>query len=423
MEIVKANGIDIRSWCPDVEPQAMAQMVLIAQLPFVKEICLMPDGHLGQNMCIGGVVATDNVIVPDFVGSDIGCGMCAMKTSLTVNDLTQEVSKELFNHITRDIPVGFNQNSEINISELYLRYDKQYQAIWMKIFGDSNKQFVQNKKYHPLKDKDEDSAFFNQLGTLGGGNHFIEVQSDADGYIWVMIHSGSRNMGKLIGDHYNEIASSCNKMWHSNNQDIPFLPVNSEEGQAYLTWMEYALQFAFMNRKAMIDKVAAIFERMFKSKFEITTDEICDQLVINIHHNYAALENHHGHNVWVHRKGATLATDKTIGVIPGSMGTSSYIVKGLGNHLSLQSCSHGAGRLMGRKEFSRQMKDRYEEIEKSLDGVVHSEFGEFKYGKEKGMKDVSEAPSAYKDIDEVIENEKDLVDVLVKLTPKISIKG
>jgi len=146
-------------------------------------------------------------------------------------------------------------------------------------------------------------------------------------------------------------------------------------------------------------------------------------LVINIHHNYTSLENHHGYNVWVHRKGATKATDKTIGIIPGSMGTASYITKGKGNHLSLQSSSHGAGRLMGRREFSRQMKDRHEEIDKSLEGVIHSKFGAFDYGKDKGLKDVSEAPTAYKSIDDVMDNQKDLVDILVKLTPKISIKG
>lgn len=423
MEIIKANGIDIRSWCPEIESEALAQMVLIAQLPYVKECCLMPDAHFGMDMPIGGVVATDGVVVPNMVGSDVGCGMCAIKTNLTVDDLTQEVSQKLFNSITRDIPVGFNKNSQKQIDESSSMYRSEYSAIWMKIFGDCNKQFAMSKKYHPLKEQDEDGAFFNQLGTLGGGNHFIEVQCDTDGYIWVMIHSGSRNIGKLIGDHYNEIAIQCNKIWHSDNKGIPFLAVDSEEGQAYLKWMEFALQFAFMNRKAMMNKVAAIFERMFNNKFEITTDAICGDLVINIHHNYAALENHHGHNVWVHRKGATKATNDTIGIIPGSMGTASYITKGLGNHLSLQSSSHGAGRLMGRKEFSRRMKDSYDEVEKSLEGVIHSKFGSFDYGKDKGLKDVSEAPAAYKDIDDVMDNQKDLVDILVKLTPKISIKG
>lgn len=423
MEIIKTNGVDIRSWCPDIEPQAIEQMKIVAQLPYVKEVCLMPDCHLGQNTCVGSVVATDNVIVPDFCGSDIGCGMCAMKTSLTVADLTEDVSKDLFNRITRDIPVGFNKNSQKQIDELPYSYRSEYSDIWMKIFGNCNKQIAMSKKYHPLKDQDEDGAFFNQLGTLGQGNHFIEIQCDTNGYIWVMIHSGSRNIGKLIGDHYNAIAADCNKKWHSNNLGIPFLPVDSEEGQAYLQWMEFALQFAFMNRKAMMDKVVAIFERMFKDKFEITTDGICDQLVINIHHNYASLENHHGHNVWVHRKGATKATEKTIGIIPGSMGSKSYITQGKGSHFSLQSSSHGAGRLMGRKEFSRRMKDSYEEIEKSLEGVIHSKFGAFDYGKDKGLKDVSEAPAAYKDISTVMENQRDLVEILVELTPKISIKG
>ena len=427
METIATNNIEIRSWCPDIEEKAMDQMKLISQLPFVKEICLMPDGHLGQNMCIGGVVATDNVVVPDFVGADIGCGMCAMKTNITVDDLTEDVSKKIFNQLQRDIPVGFNRNHERDISELRSTYKDNYNEIWMDIFS---KQYSARKaletKYHPLKDRDEDYAFWIQLGTLGGGNHFLEIQKDEQGFIWIMIHSGSRNIGKLVGDFYNDMALSLNKKWYSDNgsTNIPFFPVETEEGECYLSWMEFALKFAFMNRKVMMDKTVIVFERIFGSdKFEILTDEIADELMINIHHNYASLENHHGKNVWVHRKGATKATSNTIGIIPGSMGTNSYIVNGKGNHFSLHSCSHGAGRNMGRKEFSRRMKDSYDDIQKSLDGVLHSKFGKFQYGKDKGLLDVSEAPAAYKDIDSVMENQKDLVDILVKLRPLICLKG
>ncbi len=434
MEIVKANGIDIRSWCPDVEPQAMAQMVLIAQLPYVKEVCLMPDGHLGQNMCIGGVVATDNVVVPDFVGSDIGCGVCAIKTDITVSDLDEEKSKQLFNQIKRDIPVGFAKSTKEQKELMAIQHKDWFNDLFMSTFGKNADAL--NKKCNPFYGKHleddfcgeqgncEEDLFFSQLGTLGGGNHFLEIQADENDNIWAMIHSGSRNMGKVIGDFYNELASNMNSKWHSNNHGIPFLPVDSDEGKAYLTWMEFALGFAYCNRVAMMFKTSEILEKIFPD-FEFITNQVVEinDWLINIHHNYAALENHHGKNVWVHRKGATNASNDTIGIIPGSMGTSSYIVRGKGNHLSLNSCSHGAGRKMGRMEFSRMMKYSMDSIEESLKGVLHSKFGEVQYGKNKGMKDVSEAPAAYKNIDEVMNNQMDLVDILVKLRPLISIKG
>lgn len=254
-------------------------------------------------------------------------------------------------------------------------------------------------------------------------NHFLEVQVDESGSVWVMIHSGSRNMGKRIGDYFNNVASELNSRWHSNTT-IPFLPADVPEGRAYLAWLDFALRFAFLNRQVMIDSVKDVLARIFPN-IEFITDTVVDDTInglINIHHNYCALENHCGKNLWVHRKGAIRVNNCT-GIIPGSMGTSSYIVKALNNPLSFHSASHGAGRRMGRKDFSRQMKDNYAEIEKSLEGVIHSEFGDFPYGKEKGMKDVSEAPGAYKDIEEVINNELDLVKVLVKLSPKICVKG
>jgi tRNA-splicing ligase RtcB (3'-phosphate/5'-hydroxy nucleic acid ligase) len=254
-------------------------------------------------------------------------------------------------------------------------------------------------------------------------NHFLEIQKDKDGFVWVMIHSGSRNIGKCVEEKFTAIARDLNSKWYSMSSDIPFLPVETEEGKCYLSWMEFALKFAFMNRKVMMDKVVRIFDSIFGEDFEILTDDISDGLMINIHHNYASLENHHGKNVWTHRKGSTLATEKTIGIIPGSMGTNSYIVKGKGNHFSLNSCSHGAGRKMGRKEFSRQMKDSYDKIEKSLEGVLHSKFGKFEYGKDKGLLDVSEAPDAYKDIQNVMALQSDLVTPLVELRPLISVKG
>jgi len=429
------DAIDIHSWCPGIDkersiktspeptdrknPTAIEQMEIISRLPYTVYCAMMPDSHAGQNMPIGGVVACKDVVVPDFVGVDIGCGMCAIKTSLTEEDLTDDKAQTLFNLISEKLPVGFSHNTDKRRKELKNQHGQKYEYII-----DKSKAGLYAGRHNPIGNAEKE--FFAQLGTLGGGNHFMEVQFDEEGFIWIMIHSGSRNMGKRIGDYFNNLAADRNAMWLSDALGIPFLPTDSEEGDAYLAWMDFALRFAFLNRQVMIESVKECFERIFPTIKYITrevVEDVVNKDTINIHHNFAAIENHHGKNVWVHRKGATKAFSGMTGIIPGSMGTNSYIVRGLGNHLSLMSCSHGAGRKMGRREFARKMKNSFAQIEKSLDGVIHTEFGEFSYGKDKGMKDVSEAPAAYKDIDEVMANQTDLVEVIVKLRPRISIKG
>ena len=416
------NGTNILSWCPDIEPEALQQMEVISKLPFVKYCALMPDAHLGMNMPIGGVVACENVIVPDFVGVDIGCGMCAMKSNLNIKDLDERDFRALFNLISQRLPVGFRLNST-NVKNEYKRiYKEKFDYLITKTISKNN---TLSDKYNAIPKLE--NIFFDQLGTLGGGNHFCEIQYDDEGTIWVMIHSGSRKIGKLIGDKYNEMAKDLNKKWHSSCQQIPFLPVDTQEGQCYLMWMEFALQFAFLNRRVMLDVVKLSFHDYLPHTEWVKIDGVDDDInnIINIHHNFASLESHMGKNYWIHRKGATRAFDGMTGIIPGSMGSKSFIVKGKGNKLSLMSCSHGAGRKMGRREFSRLMKDKYDDIldEMKDKGIVHSEFGKFDYGKDKGLKDVSEAPEAYKNIDSVMVNQADLVDIMVELKPKVSIKG
>lgn len=418
MKIIEVdNGCKIFSWCPSIEESALEQMETLAKLPFVKYACLMPDAHFGMQMPIGGVIACDNVVIPNAVGVDIGCGMGAIKTNLNKSEIEDEdLRKKILHSLSRGIPVGFAHNSQKRAKELSRQFESNVNYL-------IKKSAVEVADHNPIGDIE--ATIFDQLGTLGGGNHFCEVQYDEDDNVWIMLHSGSRNIGKRVGDYFNDMAKSLNEKWHSNNSGIPFLPANTDEGQAYLAWMDYALRFAYLNRKVMLDSVKETFEHEFpnikfvtKQDFEDTNDNI-----INIHHNFAALENHMGKNYWVHRKGATMARGGMTGIIPGSMGTGSYIVKGLGNFKSLMSCSHGAGRKMGRMEFSRKMKHSYAQIEKSLEGVVHSDFGEFDRGKMKGLKDVSEAPGAYKDIENVMENQVDLVDAVVKLKPLICLKG
>lgn len=377
MKIIETNGLPVRMWLEEIEDGAMAQIENLAKLPFAhSHIAIMPDSHQGYGMPIGGVLATTDVIVPNAVGVDIGCGMCAVKTSIKNEELSTDSLKEIMGKVRSTIPVGFNHQKE-----------------------EQDESLMPNVETGPVSSREYKSAL-KQIGTLGGGNHFIEVQKGSDGFVWIMIHSGSRNIGKQVAEHYNDIAVELNRKYHSSvpeEWELAFLPVDSDEGRDYIKEMNYCLAFAFANRKLMMENI----KKCFPSGTEF--DEM-----INIAHNYASLERHFGKDVWVHRKGATLATKDTIGIIPGSQGTKSYIVRGKGNPFSFNSCSHGAGRKMGRKEASRTL-NLEEEIRK-LDsiGVVHGI---------RTVEDLDEAAGAYKDIDTVMRNQEDLVEIMVELTP------
>jgi len=402
MKIETTEKVPIKMWLEDIEDGALDQAKNLANLPFVlSHIALMPDCHQGYGMPIGGVMATKDVIIPNAVGVDIGCGMCAVKTSLT--EIDTETLKKIIGEIRKVIPVGFNKHKEEQDIDLMPENE-------LCLDGDFTS--------FPIIEREYDKALYS-LGTLGGGNHFIEIQKGSDGHIWIMIHSGSRNLGFTVANHYNKLAIELNKKWRSSvpeKHELAFLPEDSEEGQAYISEMNYCVEFALANRKLMMERVCKIlyktFEKDITEGFQlpgITFDEI-----INIAHNYAKKENHFGKNVWVHRKGATLADINTIGIIPGSQGTKSYIVKGKGNIQSFKSCSHGAGRRMGRKQAEREL-DLEAEVKKLDDqGILHAI---------RGVKQLDEAPGAYKDIDVVMKNQEDLVEVLVELTPLAVVKG
>lgn len=380
---------NILCWCENPEQGAVNQAINISNHPWlVGNVCLMPDTHEGYGMPIGGVAALDNAICPNMVGVDIGCGMLAVKTNLNVAEVTTENLKKVMSKIRERVPVGFNHHQKKQSSVVFSNetWWKENTICWQEF----------------------ESAQY-QIGTLGGGNHFIEIQKDEDNNVWFMIHSGSRNLGKKVADYYNKIAIDLCKEWHQDEivkNDLAVLPAGSVEGNAYRNEMELCLDFAFHNRTKMADEIMNSFSEIFPS-FEPVKE-------LNIHHNYATLEHHFGRNVWVHRKGATLAREGTIGIIPGSQGTCSYIVEGLGNEASLCSCSHGAGRRMSRKAATNNL-DIEAEIKKLDDlGIVHAI---------RNQKDLEEAPSAYKDIDVVMEEQKDLVKILVKLSPMGVIKG
>jgi tRNA-splicing ligase RtcB len=259
-----------------------------------------------------------------------------------------------------------------------------------------------------------------QMGTLGGGNHFIEIQRGSDGHIWYMIHSGSRNFGYQIAKTYNKKAQMLCEMWHSNipaskgEDGLAFLPVRSEEGWEYMAAMNYALEFAKENRRQMLTQVGFSIAKVCNGSPLKSVTCAGEFEYLNIHHNYASLEGHFGRNVLVHRKGATSAKEGELGIIPGSQGSKSYIVRGKGNRESFMSCSHGAGRKMSRKKARKQLNLEEERKKMEDAGILHSL---------RHLNDLDEAASAYKDIDVVMEEQKDLVDIAVELTPLAVIKG
>ena len=365
-------------WLDDIEAGALDQAMNLANLNFAfKHIAIMPDCHVGYGMPIGGVMATDQVIVPNAVGVDIGCGMTTWKSH--IKDVDEPELKRWLGEIRKVVPLGFNHHQ-----------DKQE---W--------KGFDRAPDIHIVQKELENARY--QLGTLGGGNHFIEIQKGDDGFVWVMIHSGSRNFGFKTASEYHEKAKRMCAKWGSDipNKDLSFLPMDSKEGQEYFNAMNFALEFAYANRRLMLDRIVEIIGR---NKF---TGE-----PINIHHNYASLEDHFGRKVLVHRKGAIKATQGLTGIIPGSMGTSSYITEGLGNPDSFMSSSHGAGRRMGRKQAIQTLD--FEAEQARMAGIIHGL---------RNKKDLDEAPSAYKNIDAVMEHQKDLVAIKVKLEPLAGIKG
>ena len=383
-QVISTEKKPIKLWLDDIEDRALEQAKNLANLPFIfRHIAIMPDSHLGYGMPIGGVMATNGVVLPNAVGVDIGCGMCAVRTSAV--NIGSDNLKKIMGLIRKSVPVGFGHHKT-----------KQPDVT----MPDSNPTgIVRNEYEHAL----------TQIGTLGGGNHFIEIQQGNDGFVWLMIHSGSRNLGFKVAKYYNDLANKLNNKWHVSvpaDWQLAFLPLDSDEGQSYLKEMQYCVDFALANRALMMERVKTCISEIVGN---IEFDEM-----INIAHNYAAMENHFGENVMIHRKGATRAYDGQLGIIPGSQGTASYIVRGKGNKESFMSCSHGAGRKMGRKQAQRELN--FEEQKKILDdaGVIHGM---------RNTKDLDEAPGSYKDISVVMANQSDLVEIEVELRPLAVIKG
>lgn len=380
MKVINSEKIPIKLWDQNVDAVTLAQTKNLANLPNAfKWIALMPDAHPGYGMPIGGVLAAEGIIIPHAVGVDIGCGMIAVKTS--IKEINSETLKEILGAIRQEIPLGFNHHKKPQEWEGFNRTPES--------------QIIQN----------ELGAAKYQIGTLGGGNHFIEILKGDDGFIWLMLHSGSRNFGLKTANYYHQKALQLSERYAKNlpDKELAFFPLNSKYGQEYFQAMNFCQEFALANRENMMEKVKNIFNRFTRATF---TEPI------NIHHNYAALETHFGKEVLVHRKGAVKAQAGQAGIIPGSMGSASYITEGLGNPESFQSASHGAGRKLGRKQAIRTLK--LEEEQAKMQGIL---------GAPRTVNELQEAPGAYKNIDEVMKKQKDLVKIKVKLTPLAVITG
>ena len=380
----------VKMWARELDHKAWLELGNLCSLPFVyHHVAVMPDAHGGVGMPIGGVLATNHVVIPNAVGVDIGCGMCAVKTNIPVASIPDEVlRKQLMRGVRKRIPLGMDHHKTA-----------QDEALMPEGYDVDNMIVVKRQYVAALK----------QIGTLGGGNHFIEFQHDEEGFLWIMLHSGSRNIGKQVCDYYATIAKNLNEKWFSSvdpAMQLSFLPVGVPEFKQYWTEMQYCVDFALANRKLMMQWIMEVVADSFP--------EVQFEPMINIAHNYAAFEHHFNKNVIVHRKGAVRAAEGVVGIIPGSQGTRSYIVEGLGNPDSFLSSSHGAGRRMSRTEAVNTLSLAEEAAKLDSLHIVHAL---------RNQNDLEEASAAYKDIDMVMANQMDLVKIKVALSPIAVIKG
>lgn len=388
-----------------LEENCLEQAYHLSKLPFLhKWVCLMPDTHAGKGMPIGGVIATKDVVIPNAVGVDIGCGMDFIPTNIRIEDIKEvqtgngTLIQAIVGNIMREIPL----NTE--------RYKTPQESKVLDRAKEEMEKYENNAELLPLI---EDGYY--QVGSLGGGNHFIELQEDENGYLCIMIHSGSRHLGKAICDYFHEKARELNRLWYSEVKDeyrLAFLPVHAKEGQQYIQWMNLALDYAFENRARMLDKTCSIVKELIEKNTELTV-EFGEE--VNCHHNYAALENHYDANVWVHRKGAVRVREGEKAVIPGAMGSYSYVVEGKGNKESFCTSSHGAGRSYSRSGAMQAFTVEKVMVDLKEQGVI--------LGKRKKNDVAEECRFAYKDIDQVMTQQMDLVTPIRKLKTVGVVKG
>jgi tRNA-splicing ligase RtcB len=397
------GGVPLKCWTVGVpfEEEARAQLRNVARLPFVfRHVAVMPDVHAGKGATIGSVIATKEAIVPAAVGVDIGCGMMAVKTSLTANLLPDNLHG-IRSAIEAAVPQGRTDNGGHNDRGAWHDPPAAQVAAWASL-KDSYHQLV--AKYPRLNR----GPHIQHLGTLGTGNHFIELCLDEANLVWIMLHSGSRGVGNRIGTDFIELAKQQMRRWHITlpDADLAYLPQGTDLFHDYLAGAEWAQDYARINRELMMASVLAALRGSGALPEFAAGDES-----VNCHHNYVAREHHFGENVLVTRKGAVRARAGDMGIIPGSMGARSYIVRGLGNQQSLHSCSHGAGRAMSRNEARRRFT-----LADHAAATANIEC-------RKDADVIDETPMAYKPIDAVMHAQRDLVEIVHTLRQVVCIKG
>lgn len=388
-------GVPVKIFTQDIDHDSIEQLSKMAQLPFIhSHIAVMPDVHVGKGATVGSVIPTKHAIIPAAVGVDIGCGMNAIRLNLKAHQLPDNLSP-LRHAIERKVPVGFNMHKQVKAKASTLTpLEKRLQPILLKHSG-----LVRMLRQF-------DATWQKQLGTLGGGNHFIELCLDENQDVWIMLHSGSRGLGNVIGTYFIELAKkeAQHRFGHVPDKDLSYFAEGSASFNDYVEAVEWAQSYAYENRREMMRLILEAIRPILPS-FQMTKE------VINCHHNYVSQENHFGENVFVTRKGAIRAREDELGIIPGSMGARSYIVRGKGNPESFCSCSHGAGRKMSRSKAKLLFNQQ--------DLIAQTQGIECR--KDSGV--IDEIPSAYKDIDQVIAYQSDLIEVVHTLKQILCIKG
>lgn len=396
------TGVPIRMWTNGVpvEDSAKLQLLNIAKMPFIfKHLAVMPDVHLGLGSTIGSVIPTKRAIIPAAVGVDIGCGMMAVRTSLIADDLPDNLAG-IRSAIEKAVPHGRVISRRKRDSGAWSKPPKQVDDKWAALLPG----FKRILEKYPHLEKTNNHA---HLGTLGTGNHFIELCLDEQDRVWVMLHSGSRGVGNSIGRHFISLARKEMERYMINlpDMDLAYLPEGTQYFDDYMQAVEWAQNFAHVNREVMmeytLEALASIISKPFVSVLE----------AVNCHHNYVQRENHYGENVLVTRKGAVSAQLGQMGIIPGSMGAKSFIVRGLGNQESFCSCSHGAGRVMSRNKAKATFS-----IDDHKKATAHVEC-------RKDEAVIDETPMAYKDIDQVMAAQADLVEIVHTLRQVVCVKG
>ncbi|KRV50958.1 Fis family transcriptional regulator [Wenjunlia vitaminophila] len=392
---VPGDKVPIRMWTDPatVEDQAMRQLRNVSTLPWISGLAVMPDVHYGKGATVGSVIAMRGAVCPAAVGVDIGCGMSAVRTSLTARDLPDDLSR-LRSRIEQAIPVGRGMHAEpLDPGRLHGFPAADWERFWAGFDGLA--EAVRFRRERALA----------QMGTLGSGNHFIEFCLDETDSVWLMLHSGSRNIGKELADHHIGVAQGLPHNQGLVDRDLAVFIADTPQMAAYRQDLFWAQEYARLNRALMMALFTDVVSREFR-RAKVVFDE-----PISCHHNYVAEETYDGVDLLVTRKGAIRAGAGDLGIIPGSMGTGSYVVRGLGNPASFNSASHGAGRRMSRNAAKRRYSTR--DLEEQTQGV--------ECRKDSGV--VDEIPGAYKKIEKVIEQQRDLVEVVAKLKQVVCVKG